>query len=294
MREAKAVSHQDDFVRSSSPDGEAESPHGAPAAEGVARSALLGAVRNIGFGILGFAILFAIWYLTWASGLVNRDLVPRPDQIFVRLIHNFAESGLAWDVLASVQRVLTGMTIGMALAIPAGFAIAWYPVLGRIFQPVINSFRAIPPIALSPLVIVYLGIGEVARASILVYAAFFTSLIVIYEAVSAIEEIYIRAARVVGATETEIFRKIVIPLLVPNLFVALRLTLGVCWGTLVAAELLAAERGLGAVIQNAGNYFVIPDIYVGLVCIGAIALAMDAMIRKAMAVVVNWQERVER
>ncbi len=65
-------------------------------------------------------------------------------------------------------------------------------------------------------------------------------------------------------------------------------------GTLVAAELLAADRGLGAVIQNAGNYFVIPDIYVGLVCIGAIALAMDAMIRKAMAVVVNWQERVER
>ena len=100
--------------------------------------------------------------------------------------------------------------------------------------------------------------------------------------------------RVVGATETEIFRKIVVPLLVPNLFVALRLTLGVCWGTLVAAELLAAERGLGAVIQNAGNYFVVPDIYVGLVCIGGIALAMDAMIRKGMAVVVNWQERVER
>ncbi|XIA67093.1 ABC transporter permease [Bradyrhizobium sp. TZ2] len=259
-----------------------------------ARSAWFGAARSIGFGILGFAILFALWYLMWASGLVNRDLVPRPDEIFLRLIHNFAASGLAWDVLASVQRVLSGMVVGMALAIPAGFALAWYPTLGRIFQPVINSFRAIPPIALSPLVIVYLGIGEVARASILVYAAFFTSLIVIYEAVSAIEEIYIRAARVVGATETEIFRKIVIPLLIPNLFVALRLTLGVCWGTLVAAELLAAERGLGAVIQNAGNYFVIPDIYVGLVCIGAIALAMDAMIRKAMAVVVNWQERVER
>jgi NitT/TauT family transport system permease protein len=294
MREAKAVSHGDDFVRSTSLEGETESEHDAPPSEGAVRSALFGAARNIGFGILGFAILFALWYLMWASGLVNRDLVPRTDEIFLRLIHNFAVSGLAWDVLASVQRVLSGMIIGMAIALPAGFALAWYPTLGRIFQPVINSFRAIPPIALSPLVIVYLGIGEVARASILVYAAFFTSLIVIYEAVSAIEEIYIRAARVVGATEAEIFRKIVIPLLIPNLFVALRLTLGVCWGTLVAAELLAAERGLGAVIQNAGNYFVIPDIYVGLVCIGAIALAMDAMIRKAMAVVVNWQERVER
>jgi NitT/TauT family transport system permease protein len=294
MREAKAVSHGDDFVQSASPGDETASDHDAAPAEAASHAALFGAARNVGYGVLGFGIVFAVWYATWAVGLVNRDLVPRPDQIFFRLIHNFAESGLAWDVLASVQRVLTGMIIGMALAIPAGFAIAWYPTLGRIFQPVINSFRAIPPIALSPLVIVYLGIGEVARASILVYAAFFTSLIVIYESVSAIEEIYIRAARVVGATETEIFRKIVIPLLIPNLFVALRLTLGVCWGTLVAAELLAAERGLGAVIQNAGNYFVIPDIYVGLVCIGAIALAMDAMIRKGMSVVVNWQERVER
>jgi NitT/TauT family transport system permease protein len=294
MGGTKAVSQGDDFVRSSSPADETEGEYNRPQGGATPRAAWFGAARNLGFGILGFAILFVLWYAMWAVGFVNRDLMPRPDQIFLRLIHDLTYSGLAWDVLASVQRVLTGMIIGMALAIPAGFALAWYPTLGRIFQPVINSFRAIPPIALSPLVIVYLGIGEVARGSILVYAAFFTSLIVIYESVSAIEEIYIRAARVVGATESEIFRKIVIPLLIPNLFVALRLTLGVCWGTLVAAELLAAERGLGAVIQNAGNYFVIPDIYVGLVCIGAIALAMDAIIRKGMAVLVNWQERVER
>ena len=82
--------------------------------------------------------------------------------------------------------------------------------------------------------------------------------------------------------------------LIPNLFVALRISLGVCWGTLVAAELLAAERGLGAVIQNAGNYFKITDIYVGLFCIGAVALTMDAIISKTMGIVVNWQDRVER
>jgi NitT/TauT family transport system permease protein len=252
------------------------------------------ALRGLGYGVLGFLILFLVWYGIWGTGLVNRELMPRPDQIFIRLIHNFTNAGLVWDVLASVQRVLIGMSIGVALALPSGFLLAWYPKLGQIFQPVISAFRAIPPIALSPLVIVYLGIGEVARTSILVYAAFFTSLVVIYERVSAIEEIYIRAARVLGASEIEIFKKIVIPLLIPDLFVALRLTLGVCWGTLVAAELLAAERGLGAVIQNAGNYFKIPDIYVGLVCIGAVALIMDSIIRKTMASVVKWQERVER
>ena len=250
--------------------------------------------HRIGMRLLGFLIFFSIWYIVWASGLVQRELIPRPDQIIVQLIYNFTESGLLWDLLSSVQRVVIGLIIGMTLALPVGFALAWYPKIGLIFKTLINSFRALPPIALSPLVIVFLGIGEVARTSILIYAAFFSSLVVIYEAVSAIEEVYIRAARVLGTNEWEIFRKIVVPLLIPNLFVALRISLGVCWGTLVAAELLAAERGLGAVIQNAGNYFKIKDIYVGLFCIGAVALTMDAIISKTMGIVVNWQDRVER
>lgn len=255
---------------------------------------ILDAGRSLVLGGSGFAILIVLWYVVCWSGTVSSELLPRPDQILARMIRDFTEAGLAWDVWASIKRVLTGMVIGVTAAVPAGILLAWYPRVGAIFQPVISAFRAIPPIALSPLVIVYLGIGEVARGSILVYASFFICLIVIYESVSAIEEIYIRAARVLGATELEIFRKVVVPLVIPNLFVAIRIALGASWATLVAAELLAAERGLGAVIQNAGNYFVISDIYVGLICIGAIALLMDAAVRKAMSVVVNWQERVVR
>lgn len=255
---------------------------------------ILDAGRSLVLGGSGFAILIVLWYVVCWSGTVSSELLPRPDQILTRMIRDFTDAGLAWDVWASIKRVLTGMVIGVTAAVPAGILLAWYPRVGAIFQPVISAFRAIPPIALSPLVIVYLGIGEVARGSILVYASFFICLIVIYESVSAIEEIYIRAARVLGATELEIFRKVVVPLVIPNLFVAIRIALGASWATLVAAELLAAERGLGAVIQNAGNYFVISDIYVGLICIGAIALLMDAAVRKVMSVVVSWQERVVR
>lgn len=255
---------------------------------------VLDSALGLAYGVGGFVILILVWYIICWSGSVTAELLPRPDQILARMIRDFAVAGLAWDVFASVKRIVTGMIIGVSLAVPAGFLLAWYPRLGAMFQPVISGFRAIPPIALSPLVIVYLGIGEVARGSILVYASFFICLIVIYESVSAIEEIYIRAARVLGATEFEIFRKIAFPLVVPNLFVAIRIALGGSWATLVAAELLAAERGLGAVIQNAGNYFLIPDIYVGLACIAGIALLMDAAIRKVMSIVVRWQERVVR
>lgn len=244
--------------------------------------------------LVGMAILLLAWYATWFSGLVSQRLLPRPDQVLEDFWIQLSTGNLHVDILTSVARVVTGVVIGLGAAIPVGIMLVWYPTLNRMFAPLINFFRSIPPIALSPLVIVYLGLGESARISILVYAAFLTSVIVIYEGVSAIEDIYIRAGRVLGATDAEIFRKIVLPLAVPQVFVALRISIGLSWATLVAAELLAATNGLGAVIQNAGNFFNIPRIYVGIACIGGIALLMDWGVRVVMARAVGWQERVAR
>ena len=244
--------------------------------------------------LCGFATVIGVWYATWLSGFVSRRLLPRPDQVVAEFWVQLTTGELYLDVLVSVGRVIGGVLIGSALAIPIGVLLAWYPKANKMFAPIINFFRSIPPIALTPLVIVYLGIGESARISILIYAAFFTSVIVIFEGVSALEDIYVRAGRVLGATESEIFRRIVIPLVIPQIFVALRISIGLSWATLVAAELLAATNGLGAVIQNAGNFFDIPRIYVGITCIGIIALLMDFGVRKIMARAVQWQERVSR
>jgi NitT/TauT family transport system permease protein len=242
----------------------------------------------------GAFIVIAIWYATWLSGVVSHRLLPRPDEVVTAFWTALITEGLIVDIITSIGRVLAGVMIGSMLAIPIGILLAWYPKANKMFAPVINFFRSIPPIALTPLVIVYLGIGESARVSVLIYAAFFTSAIVIFEGVSAIEDIYVRAARVLGATESEIFRRIIIPLVVPQIFVALRISIGLAWATLVAAELLAATNGLGAVIQNAGNFFNIPKIYVGITCIGLLALGMDFGVRAVMSHAVQWQERVTR
>ena len=262
----------------------------APAAAASAMRATLHAI----YPAVGVAALLAVWYATWLSGLVSKKLLPRPDEVLTMFWTELTTGTLSVDILTSMARVCVGVLIGSALAVPVGILLAWYPRVNRMFAPLINFFRSIPPIALSPLVIVYLGIGEPARVSVLIWASFFTSAIVIYEGVSAIEDIYVRAARVLGASDREIFVRILIPLVVPQLFVALRISVGLSWATLVAAELLAAERGLGAVIQNAGNFFIIPKIYVGIVCIGALALLMDLGVRHAMAYAVQWQERVMR
>ena len=127
---------------------------------------------------------------------------------------------------------------------------------------------------------------------ILFYASFFAGVIVMYEGISQISPLYVRVARTLGATDAEIFRKVIVPLTVPHILTALRVALGVAWATLVASELIAAQQGLGALIQNASAFFLLDVIYVGIICIGLIALLMDLALRCASARLVAWQERI--
>jgi len=127
---------------------------------------------------------------------------------------------------------------------------------------------------------------------ILFYASFFAGVIVMYEGISQISPLYVRVARSLGATDDEIFSKVILPLTVPHILTALRVALGVAWATLVASELIAAQQGLGALIQNASSYFLLDVIYVGIICIGLIALIMDLALRRAGTRLVAWQERI--
>lgn len=244
--------------------------------------------------LAGFAVFVVLWYVLALSGLFPPGQLPRPDQVVATVADRFADDGLWRDVQLSVLRVLIGVGVGCALAVPVGFLLAWYRTLRAMFDPLVSFFRALPPIALIPLVIVYLGIGESARLSILVYAAFFAAVVVVYEGVASADEIYVRAARSMGASEFEVFRRVVMPLTVPQVLVAVRVALGVCWATLVAAELIAARRGLGATIQNAANFFQIDMIYGGVILIGLAALIMDRLLAVLMRRLVRWQERVDR
>ena len=192
---------------------------------------------------------------------------------------------------ASTRRVFFGVILGIAAAVPVGFLLGWYKQARRFIDPIINFFRALPPIALIPLVIVYFGVDELAKVVILFYASFFAGVIVMYEGIAQISPLYVRVARTLGATELEIFRKVIVPLTVPHILTALRVALGVAWATLVASELIAAQHGLGALIQNASTYFLLDVIYVGIICIGLIALLMDLALRRASARLV-WQERI--
>ncbi len=248
-------------------------------------------LRTVALVLAPWVAIVALWYAVAASGLVNPALLPTPGQVFARF-RELLRGRLPMDVWMSTQRVFLGVALGTVLAVPTGFLLGWYKGVRTFVDPVINFFRALPPIALIPLVIVYFGIGEVAKVAILFYASFFAGVIVMYEGIAQIGPIYVRVARTLGATDLEIFRKVIVPLAVPHMLTAVRVALGVAWATLVASELIAAQQGLGALIQNASNFFQLDIIYLGIICIGFVALAMDTALRLVARRLVSWQERI--
>lgn len=248
-------------------------------------------MRRAALILLPWLAILAVWYAVHHSGLINPALVPAPHAVAAR----FAELGtgrLPLDVLMSTRRVLTGVALGIALAVPVGFLLGWYRQVRTFVDPLVNFFRALPPIALIPLVIVYFGVDELAKTVILFYAAFFAGVIVMYEGIAQISPIYLRVARTLGASDSEIFLKVVVPMTVPHMLTALRVALGVAWATLVASELIAAQQGLGALIQDAASFFQLDIIYVGIISIGFIALAMDLVLRAIARRLLVWQERL--
>jgi NitT/TauT family transport system permease protein len=248
-------------------------------------------LRRTALVLAPWLLILLAWYGIRATGLINPALVPAPDAVFVKFVE-LSHGRLGADVWMSTQRVFLGVTLGVLLAVPVGFSLGWYKGLRTFIDPVINFFRALPPIALIPLVIVYFGIGELAKTVILFYASFFAGVIVMYEGIAQISPIFVKVSRTLGATDLEIFRKVIIPLTIPHILTAVRVALGVAWATLVASELIAAQQGLGAMIQNASSFFQLDIIYVGIICIGFIALAMDVALRLLTRRLVAWQDRI--
>lgn len=249
------------------------------------------AAYRVLLGLAPWVGVIALWYAIRWSGLINLALIPAPHAIAERFVNLLVNDGLLIDIYASTRRVFLGVVLGIAAAVPVGFLLGWYRSARTFADPMVNFFRALPPIALIPLVIVYFGVDEMAKLVILFYASFFAGVIVMYEGVSQITPLYIRVGQTLGANQAEIFTKIIVPLTVPHILTALRVALGVAWATLVASELIAAQRGLGAMIQNASTYFLLDVIYVGIICIGTIALVMDLILRRISARLLKWQDR---
>jgi NitT/TauT family transport system permease protein len=229
----------------------------------------------------------ALW---WALALFGFDL-PTPPEVLKRGGELLADGTLETDILASLLRVLAGFLLGVLVAIPVGFLMGWYATARALLEPWVQFFRTIPPLAIIPLAIVTLGIGETPKIVVIFLASFLSCVIATMQGVVNVDKTLINAARVLGAKDGTIFARVVVPASTPFIFVGMRVGLGASWGTLVASELIAAQQGLGYRMQSAELYYDLTTIFVALISIGILGLAMDQLLLFADKHLTSWQER---
>ncbi len=239
---------------------------------------------NLGSVLAGLAA----WTFFAATGIVG---LPGPVEVAIRGGELAADGILAEDTIASLSRVLSGFLLGSLFAIPVGFLMGWYQIGRAIIEPYVQFFRTIPPLALLPLVLVTMGIGEAPKIFVIFLAAFLSCVISTYQGVVSVEKTLINAARVLGANSYVIFMRVVVPASSPFILVGMRIGLGAGWATVVAAELIAAPNGLGMRMQQAQQFYDMPTILVNVIVIGILGLLMDRLLLMIEARLTRWQER---
>lgn len=235
-------------------------------------------------------VVLGIGLATLVAVVGGNRLIPTPIDVAVSFWEGILDGSLWGHTVASLLRVLSGFLLGVLLAIPAGFLMGWYWLARGLFEPWVQFFRTIPPLALIPLVIVILGIGENARIFVIFLASFLSCVLAVFQGVRNVDVTLINAARVLGAKDRTIFARVVIPASTPFIFVGTRVALGASWATLVASELVAAPTGLGRMMQSASQFLQTDRIVVGIIIIGILGFAMDRLILLAEKRLTSWQE----
>jgi ABC-type nitrate/sulfonate/bicarbonate transport system permease component len=238
--------------------------------------------RNLAAGAVVPIVLLAAWeYISGFSPLAAglKQALPPPSAVAVAAWQTISNGDLGSDVGISVFRLVSGFLIAGAVAIPIGFAIGLSPVFDDFADPIVELLRPIPPPAWIPLGILWFGIGNAQNIFILALGVFFPTVLNTIAGVRNVDRTLSWAVLTLGGNYRDVIREIVVPAATPLIITGLRIGLGVGWGALIAAELLAARSGLGYLIQSSRYAFDTPRMLTGMVAIGIIGFLMDACMR---------------
>ena len=217
------------------------------------------------------------------------DVVKRVGEVSREGYQNFT----LWEHLYwSLFRVIIGFVLGAIVGIPLGFAMGLSNWFRGWFDPIVEFMRPVPPLALIPLVIIWAGIGETGKIILLFLAALWIMTIAARAGVSGVAIAKVHAAYSLGASKWQILRYVIMPNSLPEIFTGARVAMGVCWGTVVAAELVAAEKGAGMMIMVASRFQLTDIVIMGIILIGIIGYGIDILMRKAEDWLVPWKGKV--
>lgn len=239
--------------------------------------------------LISIVIGICIWQLLSLIPSVGVILVG-PVKVFKSFIIELQSGRLMPNIYVSLSRVLIGFSLGLVAAIPIAFLMGWYSLFRAFAEPWIQFFRTIPPIALIPLVIVAQGVGESSKILIIFFSTFLVMVISIYQGVRNVDVTLIKAAKVLGANDKDIFLDVIVPASFPYILVGIRLGLATGLTTLVASELTGASKGLGNMIMEASLYFKMDIVILGIIIIGVIGFTLDKIVLFLERKLTGWQE----
>ncbi|MEM1385365.1 MAG: ABC transporter permease subunit [Pseudomonadota bacterium] len=236
--------------------------------------------------------LFFAPYLGWQTDPIY---LPPPESVVQRFTEIWSEgyrnSTLGEHVGWSLFRVISGFILGALVGIPLGMAMGLNSWVRGAFDPIVEFMRPVPPLALIPLVIIWAGIGEEAKIILLFLASLWIMAIAARAGVSGVKISKVHAAYSLGASKWQLLTKVIFPNALPEIFTGARVAMGVCWGTVVAAELVAAEAGSGMMIMVASRFQLTDIVIMGIIVIGIIGYSIDIIMRRLENWLVPWKGR---
>lgn len=245
--------------------------------------------------LLTLVVLLVSWWLVTGRGWIDPLFLPSPQDVLQRAWSvatvGYVDATLWQHLGASLWRVGLALLAALFVAIPVGIAIGRHPVARGIFDPLIEFYRPVPPLAYLPLIVIWFGIGELAKVLLIYLAIFAPVAIATANGVRNVDPARLRAAQSLGASPSQLLRYVIVPGALPDILTGVRIGLGVGWSTLVASELVAATRGLGFMVQSAGQFLATDVVVVGIFAIAAVAFLLELGLRWLQRRLVPWHGR---
>lgn len=249
--------------------------------------------RNRPFvSIAAVAVVLALWFVVGRWELVNPLFLPGPGEVLLTgyelVVDGYRDVTLFAHILISIGRALAAFALAAALGIPIGLLMGMSPTFNALLDPFVQFLRPLPKLALIPLVIIWFGIGEFSKILLIFLATFLTIAVASAAAVMTVSEGRMRAALTLGVNRWQLFRYVLLPSALPDLFTGVRVGIGIGWTTLVAAEMIASSSGLGWMVMNASAYLRTDIVMLGIVILGVSGYLLDLSIVAGQRYWVHW------
>ncbi len=242
--------------------------------------------------ILAFLLVIIAWCVLTYGNILDKVFLPTPGAVFAAMIDMYNSGTLADDIANSVLRIVVGWAIAAIIAVPIGMMIAKSKRSREFLQPLIEFARYLPVTALVPLTLLYCGIGEFQKYTVIFLGTFFQLVLMVSDSVSSVDRNLLNAAKTLGADTWQTYKLVLFPAALPSILDDFRVTIGWAWTYLVVAEMIAANTGLGYLIIKSQRFLKTDDIFAGLILIGIIGIITDFLFRVLTKLATPWYERL--